>query len=125
PVASPSCDLMNCRLASIWAAISPVAALLLLACPQVLDDGFNLASSPAAGLDSIGEDPGGGVRLDAHLDAGLLADVVAPPDSATVSVLSHVVSSVPADGARGVLPSAALQISFSAPMDRPSVETAY
>src|SRR4051794_8728303 len=110
---------MNCRLASIWAAISPTAALLLLACPQVLDDGFNLTSSPAAGLDAIG-----GLTLDAELDAGILGDVVAPPDAAA-SVLSHVPGSVPADGARGVLPKSPLQLSFSAPMDRRSVETAY
>jgi hypothetical protein len=36
-----------------------------------------------------------------------------------------VVASVPADGARGVLPDTALTLTFSAPMDRSSVEAAY
>ncbi|HEU4581012.1 MAG TPA: Ig-like domain-containing protein [Polyangiaceae bacterium] len=86
---------------------------LLLGCPQVLDDNFELGAAKAR--DSI---------LDSTADAGVL-DQLADASTPAPSRTARVVSSVPADGARGVLPSAQLSLTFDAPMNRASVVKAY
>jgi len=81
--------------------LGPLWVTLLLGCPQVLDDHFDVAGSV----------------LDSGADAGVLGKL-----DATSPVI---VSSVPADGTRGVLPDAALVLTFSTRMDRKSVEAGY
>lgn len=102
-------------------------ALLLCGCPQRLDDDFRVGanrteapgplvaqevSTPDAATPDVGE----GGTPDIPSDAG---------EPATQGTRATVVSSVPANGASGVLPDAGLVLTFSAPMDRASVEAAY
>lgn len=100
--------------------------ILLTACPQLLDDSFesglrqpNLLAAPdasaGAGVGGSGE---AGVTDNGTAGAG---GAGAAPATGTAPV----VASVPADGARGVLPDAEVVFTFSAPMDTRSVEAAY
>jgi hypothetical protein len=103
-------------------------ALLLCGCPQRLDDAFRVGAGPT-------EAPGPLVAQEvstpdaAHPDVGegdtpsIASDADEPSGGAGEP--ATVVSSVPASGASGVLPDAGLVLTFSAPMDRASVEAAY
>lgn len=108
---------MSRRVVPLW------AVALLLGCPQVLDDHFDVGSDASTGF--------GGSVLDAKADAGVVGPVPEPPDAglpaprAPAPGAVSIVSSVPADGALGVLPTSALSLTFSAPMNRASVEAAY
>ena len=100
--------------------------ILLTGCPQLLDDSFesgleqpNLQTAPDA---SAGAGVGGGGAAGAsNSGAGGAGGAGAAPATGGAPV----VSSVPADGARGVLPDAEVVFTFSAPMDTRSVEAAY
>lgn len=96
--------------------------LWLCGCPQQLDDDFQVGLSPTEAPDP----------LEAHepsASAGNDNDEEAPSSgsehSPTQESPATLVDSVPADGATGVLPDASLVLTFSAPMDRASVEAAY
>jgi hypothetical protein len=116
------------RVVPLW------AVGLLLGCPQVLDDHFDVGEAkPVGGNDSLFSDSGIGSVLDTNVDAGVLDQLGRPPPpppgpphaGAPAPGAASIVSSVPADGALGVLPTAELALSFSAPMNRASVEAAY
>ena len=107
-------------------------------CPQRLDDDFQMHVNPAAdraapdagtrGLNvGPGNTPGsngdagseiliGGREPDPNLDSGSSSSAGAP---------AVLLGSVPLDGAVGVLPDAALSLTFSAAMDRASAQAAY
>ncbi len=93
-------------MARSWQLRVLVGALLTCACPQLLDDDFEAISGEPGQGGSAGDSSGSGGTAGA--DAGL-----------------RVVASVPEDGAVGVLPDTAFVITFSAAMDRSSVEAAY
>lgn len=79
----------------------PCAAMLQMACPQLLDDDFGRAGN--------GDPAGAGNAQPPGVDA-------TPPS---------VVASTPADGARGVASAARIEITFSEPMDTRATEAAY
>jgi hypothetical protein len=102
-------------------------ACSLCGCPQRLDDDFQVGvsateapdplaalevSAPQGGNPDVGEDD----PLDPASGTGQ------PPAQDARATL---VSSVPEDGASGVLPDANLVLTFSAPMNRAAVEAAY
>jgi hypothetical protein len=105
-------------------------ALSLCACPQRLDDDFQLGVSavePPATAEN-GSDVGGDAVPDSVTDAAILTDIDTGTNGApapTPESPALIVDSIPADGASGVLPDARLVLSFSAPMQRASVEAAY
>lgn len=127
--------LQRARVRAICERFLPLqAALLLCGCPQRLDDDFQTAASPTESPDVLvapdvgtpgagSPDVGGGDTAGSSSDAGEPPGGDEPPP--TQGTLATLVASSPADAARGVLPDAALVLTFSAPMDRASVEAAY
>jgi hypothetical protein len=106
--------------------------ILLVGCPQLLDDTFesglhkpNLQTAPDA---TAGAGVGGGDAGVSSGGAGGSAGArgagaaLGTGELGTAPVISSV---VPADGARGILPDADIVLTFSAPMDTRSVEAAY
>jgi hypothetical protein len=94
------------------------ALSMLVGCPQLLHDRFDAAGEVTRDS-GVGQEPttrdaaAGGSRHGGH---GADAQVVTRP---------FVASAVPDDGARGVLPDAALMLRFSTTMNTGSVEDAY
>lgn len=86
------------------------AALVLLGCPQLLDDRFDAAVSH------------GFTAGDAASGDGLLESDAGDDQASTRPFVAR---AVPDDGERGVLPDAALVLGFSTSMDTSSVEAAY
>jgi len=110
-------------------ALLPIA-LLLAGCPQRLDDDFRVRVSAAENPDA-GPNVGGGITPGPTGDAGSVGPGPGPgpapgpgPDSGP-GTPPVILGSVPGDGAVGVLPDATVTLTFSAPMDRASVEAAY
>ena len=120
-----------------------LGVILLVGCPQLLEDDFasrdldsgSVQAEPDAGvgLNVGGSGTGGGSSAGAGGAAGAGGSDVGgsgagvagagTPDAGGPAPV--VVSVVPADGARGVLPDAELVFTFSAAMDTSSVEAAY
>lgn len=116
----------------------PVCFLLLVACPQLLEDDFQkLPPEPLVG--SAGADPGvgaggaaaggqggtggaGGGGVAGSAAAGSGGSAGSASIDPTTAVL---VTSVPADGALGVPADTDIVLTFSAPMDTASVRAAY
>lgn len=102
--------------------IVPMGLILLAGCPQLLDDEFvslpsdlSSVTGPDAGGSDVGSSGAGGSGAGGSNVGGSGVGELGPV----------VVSTSPADGARGVLPDAELVFQFSAPMDTSSVEAAY
>ena len=101
------------RVVPLW------AAALLLGCPQVLDDRFDVGGrKPSDGSDASFGDAGAGSVLDTAIDAGVLDQLGKPrppaPDPGAEpagAAAITIVSSVPAEGALGVLPGSELSSS--------------
>ena len=109
------------------------ALLLLSACPQMLDDEFDLVPSDEvygnAGTSSRagvgGSDRGGSGGVAGSSSAGSGGGAGSGVGGGVQPGQVGVLSTVPADGATGVLPDTALLFTFSAPMDTGTVEAAY
>lgn len=99
-------------------------ATLPCGCPQRLDDDFRQGVSAAETPDTLG--PLSGPEPDVgEPDTGSDGPDAGPETIPTPPTSPRLVASDPTDGARGVLPEATLVLTFSAPMDRASVEAAY
>jgi hypothetical protein len=99
--------------------------VLLSGCPQMLEDDFGVTSDEitASGGAGATADPAVGGTGSTAGSAGVAGNA-GTEDTASEDRAS-VLSSLPADGARGVLPDATLVFVFSAPMHTDSVEAAY